>query len=128
MITPELEAIRELIRSMRPAVQPDLATRRADMDLTPTYFDAPKGVTATDVEVAGRPARWHRPDDGDDARALLYLHGGAYVSGSLESHREICARLALAIGAPVLASTTGSLPSTRTRPPSTTRSQRGAGS
>lgn len=103
MITPELEAIRELIRSMRLAVQPDLATRRADMDLTPTYFEVPKGVTAEDVRIAGRPARWQRPDDGDATRALLYLHGGAYVTGSLESHREICARLALALGAPVLA-------------------------
>lgn len=103
MISPELEAARALIRSMRPAVQPDLATRRADMDLIPTFFDAPQGVTSEEGEVAGRPVRWHRPDGGDTSRALLFLHGGAYVTGSLESHREQCARTALAISAPVLA-------------------------
>lgn len=103
MITPELEAMRALIRETRPAEQPDIATRRANMDLTPTFFDAPAGVTAEDVTIAGRPARWHRPDGGDARRATLYLHGGAYVSGSLESHREVCARLAISTGAPVLA-------------------------
>ena len=36
------------------------------------------------------------------AAALLYLHGGAYVSGSLVSHRSHVARLSRAIGCPVL--------------------------
>jgi epsilon-lactone hydrolase len=103
MVTPELEAVRAMIRARRPDVQPDLATRRADMDRTPDFFEPVDGVVTEDLVVAGRPARWYRPEGGDTTRALLYLHGGAYVSGSLESHRELCARLALACAAPVLA-------------------------
>jgi acetyl esterase/lipase len=104
MITPELEAIRALIRETRPAGElPDIATRRADMDELATVFPLPDGVTTEDVEVAGRPARWYRPDGGDSDRVALYLHGGAYVSGSLDSHRETCARLSLESGATVLA-------------------------
>jgi epsilon-lactone hydrolase len=63
----------------------------------------PAGVVTEDVDVAGRPARWYRPDGGDPDRVILYLHGGAYVTGSLDSHRESCARLSLESGANVLA-------------------------
>lgn len=103
MVTPELEAVRAVLRERRPDVQPDLATRRADMDKTPDQYDEVTGVDNVDVHVAGRPARWYRPEGGDTSRAVLYLHGGAYVSGSLESHRNIGARLAVAAGAPLLA-------------------------
>jgi acetyl esterase/lipase len=103
MVTPELEAIRDLIRSRRGEQQPDLATRRAEMDAAPDLLGLVSPARSEDVEVAGRPARWHRPDGADTTRATLYLHGGAYVTGSLESHREICGRIAVATGAPVLA-------------------------
>ena len=104
MITPELEALRALIRETRAAEQqPDMATRRTDMDQLGAAVAMPAGVVTEDVEVAGRPARWYRPDGGDPDRVVLYLHGGAYVSGSLESHRETCARLSIESAASVLA-------------------------
>lgn len=103
MITPELQMIRDLMRESRTEVQADMATRRADMDLLSTAFPEPTGVTAENIVVADRPARWYRPDSVNVSAAVLYLHGGAYVSGSLESHRELCARLAVETGRPVLA-------------------------
>ncbi len=39
--------------------------------------------------------------DGD--RAILYLHGGGYVLGSIDSHRDMCERLSRAAKARVLA-------------------------
>lgn len=33
---------------------------------------------------------------------VLYLHGGAFISGGIETHRRICERLALRTGAPVI--------------------------
>lgn len=104
MITPELEALRTLIRERRPGGElPDIATRRRQMDEFATAFPIPDGVATEDVEIAGRPARWYRPEGGDADRVVLYLHGGAYVSGSLDSHREPSARLSLACGTNVLA-------------------------
>ena len=35
-------------------------------------------------------------------RAVLYLHGGGYASGSVRSHRSFCARISAAASAPVL--------------------------
>lgn len=36
------------------------------------------------------------------AMTVLYLHGGAFISGGIETHRRICERLALRTGAPVI--------------------------
>jgi acetyl esterase/lipase len=50
--------------------------------------------------LGGVPAeRCARPSGDGDARVILYLHGGGYVAGSLDSHRDVVARLALAASA-----------------------------
>jgi triacylglycerol lipase len=43
----------------------------------------------------------HR-DGPTSAMSVLYLHGGAFISGGIETHRRICERLALRTGAPVI--------------------------
>ena len=53
---------------------------------------------------------------------MLYLHGGGYVLGGVDSHRDLIARLSAATGARRSASTTGSRPSTRSPRRSRTRS------
>jgi acetyl esterase/lipase len=42
------------------------------------------------------------PSCGPDA-AIAYFHGGGYVSGTLDTHRELTARIAAGVGVPVLA-------------------------
>lgn len=55
----------------------------------------PKGIRHRPVAIDGIPGEWiEGPDAG--AGVLLYLHGGAYVLGSVAIHRELIARLALA--------------------------------
>ncbi|WP_372070678.1 alpha/beta hydrolase [Tistrella mobilis] len=51
-----------------------------------------------------RPARIYRPDggDGSPAPALLFLHGGGWVLGDLDTHDDICRRLAVGSGAVVI--------------------------
>lgn len=38
----------------------------------------------------------------DSSMTVLYLHGGGFISGGIETHRRICERLALLTGAPVI--------------------------
>ena len=52
------------------------------------------GVTRSVEQIAGRPCMWHRPAAGGNGRVLLYLHGGAFVIGSPQTHRGICSALA----------------------------------
>ena len=47
-----------------------------------------------DATVAGRPARIHRPAAGGERPTVLYLHGGGYVIGDLDTHDQTCGRLA----------------------------------
>lgn len=68
------------------------------------------GVTIEPMTLAGRSAERLVPS-GADARApasaaidgvVLYLHGGGYCTGSLDSHRGLAARIAVAAGCPVV--------------------------
>lgn len=63
----------------------------------------PEGVRQEPVTTGGVPGFWFRPEYAKSDRAMLYLHGGGYVMGSVATHRSLIARLALATGLPVLA-------------------------
>ncbi len=49
-------------------------------------------------EVGGVAGAWFRPPGADPERLLLYLHGGGYSIGSVDSHRDLVARLCRAAG------------------------------
>jgi len=62
----------------------------------------PEGATRNDFERNGiKLCHIGAPDVRDD-RGVLYLHGGGYVLGSLDTHAELMARIAVACRAPVL--------------------------
>lgn len=52
----------------------------------------PEGVYAEDKCAAGVPVRVYTGDDGP-AGVVLYLHGGGFVVGGLDSHDDVCAEL-----------------------------------
>jgi acetyl esterase len=54
-----------------------------------------------DVDADGVPCRLHRPDDAQ--RVLLFLHGGGFVFGDLDTHDAHARRLANRTGSAVLA-------------------------
>jgi phosphinothricin tripeptide acetyl hydrolase len=60
----------------------------------------PKNIEVTEVDAAGVPAEWVSPEN--PTGTLFYLHGGGYVFGGPDSHRDIACRLAVATGLRVL--------------------------
>ena len=46
-----------------------------------------------DLEVAGRPARLYRPEGDGPFPTLVYLHGGGFVIGDLDTHDQTCRTL-----------------------------------
>lgn len=62
----------------------------------------PAGTTVDRLQVGGRPAERVSPPDADQSRAVLLLHGGAFLIGSPRTHRVMAAHLAAAVGSPVV--------------------------
>ncbi|MCC5887953.1 MAG: alpha/beta hydrolase [Gammaproteobacteria bacterium] len=104
MASPRMQEFSARIRANR-AANPngnDVMASRASMEAEMAKLGLPDDIEREDLVVAGRPARWTRIPGGRSDRALLYLHGGAYVRGSLDTHAELMARLARATGMGVL--------------------------
>jgi acetyl esterase/lipase len=70
--------------------------RRARMEEVCSVDGPPPGVTFEAIEVAGRPAEWSFARDSRADRAVLFLHGGGYCSGSIVSHRRMAGGIARA--------------------------------
>ncbi|MBN2028117.1 MAG: alpha/beta hydrolase [Actinobacteria bacterium] len=60
------------------------------------------GVRNEPADIPGMQAEWLIPESAVDDRAILYLHGGGYVIGSISSHRSLASQLASAAQSRVL--------------------------
>lgn len=63
---------------------------------------APDGVAVEPMVLGGRGAERLTPVGSVPDRAVLYLHGGGYCVGSLDTHRGLAGRIAHAAKCPVL--------------------------
>jgi acetyl esterase len=55
-----------------------------------------------DLDADGVPARLYRPNDRKDLGLLVYYHGGGWVCGSINTHDDVCRKLAQSMGHAVL--------------------------
>src|SRR3954469_8537744 len=65
----------------------------------------PGGVDYLEVSAGGVPAMWLRPHDAAPGRAIVAVHGGGFIGGSLYTHRKMYGHLAKAAGVRVLLTT-----------------------
>ena len=72
---------------------------RADLVAMARLFKPMGRVDCQPVDAAGVPAEWIEPAGLTNGRTILYLHGGSFKAGSIETHRALAANLALAVGA-----------------------------
>ena len=97
----EIGALREKLASRVRA--DDYRQRRKDMDAGFLQYGIARDVTVEPVTANGVRAEWtSTPGDNRDA-ALLYVHGGGYVIGSLDSHRHVVSEAGRAANAWALA-------------------------
>ncbi len=85
--------------SQRPWIP--IPAHRALTEIAARITQVPAGITVTHGTLGGRPCDRVGPGDADSSRAILYLHGGAYVVGSPRTHRGLAAQIAIAGDAPV---------------------------
>ncbi|MDG2114022.1 MAG: alpha/beta hydrolase [Actinomycetota bacterium] len=72
---------------------------RKGMEMTAMPLTA--GVTGEAVAANGVSCEWQTPE-GAGSGVVLYVHGGGYVAGSINSHRNLTSHLAKASGCRVL--------------------------
>ncbi|MFT3769108.1 MAG: alpha/beta hydrolase [Minicystis sp.] len=83
--------------------RPPLEQRAVWAALSPPPNPVMKRVRRTKVDAGGVRAEWFAPVDGHGDAVVIYVHGGSFIYGSIDSHAEVIARLAIASGARVLA-------------------------
>ena len=71
---------------------------RKRLDMLGRLVRAARGVAIEQTTIAGLPAEWYRPKGAAGGKVLFYLHGGAYVLGSCDSHRKLVTHIARAAG------------------------------
>ncbi len=89
----------ELIRAMRDSTSvplDDVATQREIMEAQQSIHDIPQEIVSEDIYIGGRRLRMVRTPNARQDAALLYLHGGAYIMGSVDTHHELMCRLSRA--------------------------------
>lgn len=77
------------------AVNFTMAEQRAFYDRYCAHFRKarPASVSAEDISLGGVPCRHYRRQGTVDAPVMIYLHGGGFVVGGLDSHDDVTAEI-----------------------------------
>jgi monoterpene epsilon-lactone hydrolase len=104
----ELQLAIELCRFARRRSRPTIVQLGHLAELCAEYDEIAKGHALPDdidhqpVDAGGVSAEWICAPASRGDCAMLYLHGGCYGSGSIETHRDLMTRLAIAASMRVL--------------------------
>lgn len=82
---------------------PAISTQRRLLKLLGVATMVPRDVKATPRTIGGAPGEVLQPPSPSQDGVILFLHGGGYCVGSLDSHRPLSATLAKASGLTVFA-------------------------
>ncbi|WP_102784487.1 alpha/beta hydrolase [Thalassospira sp. GB04J01] len=107
---PDEEGIRSFITKCDGFFPPDAVA--AGIDQQRKWYDAlcaeftfphPDGMGVEDDVIGDVPVRHYRPAMVTTNHKIVYMHGGGFVVGSRDSHDSICAEIAQAAGAELIA-------------------------
>ncbi len=97
-----IEKLKRILRerSTPTNAETSLADRRGGMEAS--SFPVAPDIDVKPIEAAGLRAEWLRAPGAEEDRAILYLHGGGYIVGSIVTHRALAGEISRAAGAQVL--------------------------
>ena len=103
MPSPGFKTLRTVFRARAGQRFDDPVTARRELEEFVAILPKPEPFRTEAATVGGVACEWLEPArDRPEQRTLVFFHGGGYVSGSLESHRPLAARIAAASDARVL--------------------------
>jgi epsilon-lactone hydrolase len=103
MASPQLETVIQMLQTALGGPPPaDIQEFRTKMESMTTAMPIAPDVQCTPVNAGGVQAEWIVVPGAADDKVLLYLHGGGYVAGSVNTHRDMMGRFSRAAGVKVL--------------------------
>ncbi len=90
MADTEIDTIRAMLASRPRPVE--LGERRQRLDALGAHYPLPADVRVEAIDADGVSAEWTSTPGADPACVILFLHGGGYISGSIDSHRHMIAQ------------------------------------
>ena len=102
MTTAQLDSLVTLLRSRPAPENPTVAEVRARFEKMGEFLGGAPDGKCEKVDAGGVPAEWVTAPGCDPLRAVLYLHGGGYVIGSINTHRRLAYDISAASAARVL--------------------------
>jgi acetyl esterase/lipase len=102
MTVAQLDSLITLLRSRPAPEKPDVGYSRARYEKMAALLGGAPDAKCEKVDAGGVPAEWVAAPGFDAERAVLYLHGGGYAIGSINTHRRMAYDISAACGARVL--------------------------
>jgi monoterpene epsilon-lactone hydrolase len=102
MASEDIRNVRAFLASLQAGEPPSLPELRMRYDGAAVLFPMPATVTVEKLSAGGVPSERLKAPASRADRVVLYLHGGGYVIGSINSHRHLAAAIAEAADATVL--------------------------
>lgn len=94
--------INTLKKDLDNTIKKRIAEDREGLEKLAKMVKVPKDVKCEPIDIEGIPAEWISSPGANKDHVILYLHGGGYVSGSLNTHRELVSRISRASRARIL--------------------------
>lgn len=98
----QLDSLLQMMKAQPILQSPGVEQQRAGFEQMAAMFPVDADIKREPVTANGVKSEWVSAPDADSGRAILYLHGGGYVIGSINTHRALAARLSRAAKARVL--------------------------
>ena len=102
MTVAQLDSLITLMRSRPAPTEQDVGQSRARFEKMGELLGRPADAKCEPVKAGSVPAEWVDAPGCDPSRAVLFLHGGGYVIGSINTHRRLAYNISAASGARVL--------------------------
>jgi epsilon-lactone hydrolase len=102
MASPELQTVLQMLAGNPLVGEPPVQDMRTGLEAMAGAFPPAPDVNVEPIQIGDMRAEWISSTATSASHVVLYLHGGGYVIGSLNTHRDLASRLGRAAGARAL--------------------------
>lgn len=98
MVSQEMQNVITLLKQFQNSLEgnQNIQALRDGLEQIVSIAEIPDDVTCEPTDAGGVPAEWISTPSATENKLILYLHGGGWVAGSINTHRDLVARISRA--------------------------------